>query len=150
MKEITYSERTIAANYYMRYKILTGKLISFTELNQLVQDIPKDIYETYLIISYITRGDSTTANYAVLSEFIAALNTNNISFNSIDGNMKDVFLKHSNIVLKSKINSVWSTTEWNLFKDIIPLLTFDEISSYLTPNNRVSVFFLLHGLLMYF
>ena len=142
LKEITYSERTIATNYYMRYKILTGKSISFTELNQLVQDIPKDIYETHLIISYITRGDSNTANYAVLSEFIAALSANNISFNSIDGNMKDVFLKHSNIVLKSKLNSVWSTTEWNLFKDIIPLLTFDEISSYLTPNNRVSVFFL--------
>jgi hypothetical protein len=121
----------------MKYKFLLGQTNNFADYGQFIQDTPQERFESTLIFNYLLGDNQSSLNYDILINWFNSLNQFNISFSSLNTEIKSVIEKHISQLFKSKINETWSDDLWNLFQPISQSFDFNKFSFYLESNKKV-------------
>lgn len=133
----------LITNYYMKYKVLLGQTNNFSDYGQFLQDTPQDRFESSLILNYLLGDNPNTLNYDILINWFNSLNQFNISYNSLNTEIKSVIEKHIVQLFKSRVNETWSDDLWSVFQSVSQSFDFNTLSFYLESNKKVNFFNLI-------
>lgn len=133
----------LITNYYMKYKLLLGQTNNFSDYGQFLQDTPQDRFESSLILNYLLGDNPNTLNYDILINWFNSLNQFNISYNSLNTEIKSVIEKHIVQLFKSRVNETWSDDLWSVFQSVSQSFDFNTLSFYLESNKKVNFFNLI-------
>ena len=125
-------------NYFMKYKFLLGQTNNFADYGQFLQDTPQERFESTLILNFLLGDDSSSLNYAICFNWFDSLNHFNISYNSLNTEIKSVIQKYVIQLLKSRVNETWSDELWNLFEPVSKSFDMNMLSFYLESNKKVN------------